>query len=195
MSQPSGSKTPKCFSGTKKLGCSGIWSDETEDNTTIGCRGCSWFIKNYLCKDAPKTHILSLTYKPKIEAVKAGTIRQTIRLKRSDVEKRPGDRLLLHTWAGLPYRSKWDWRLNVRIKEIILLWHDGSETWWVYDDSDFLKGRAIQPAYHPTYDDFLAELAKRDGIVPPTRQGLESTLKALNNLDSLKYTHWGVIRW
>ena len=148
-----------------------------------------------ISENRTRTHIMSLTYRPKIEAVKAGTCRQTIRLKRSSVEKLPGDKLLMHTWAGLPYRSKWDWRLDARIKERILIWHDGSETWWVYDDRDFLKGRPIQPGYHTTDDDFLAELAKRDGIVPPTREGLESALKALNHLDSLKHTTWEVVRW
>jgi hypothetical protein len=54
MRQGTDSKAPKCFSGNKKLGCSGIWDDEGEDNTTPECRGCSWFIKNYTKKLAQK---------------------------------------------------------------------------------------------------------------------------------------------
>ena len=50
------------------------------------------------------THILSMTYGPKIAGVMDGSIRQTIRhTERIKV----GDKLILHTWTGKPYRSPW----------------------------------------------------------------------------------------
>ena len=57
-------------------------------------------------------HVKSFTYEPKIEGVRRGEIRQTIRPK----GKRPvevGDRILFHGWTGRPYRSPWSWRLPV----------------------------------------------------------------------------------
>lgn len=67
------------------------------------------------------THIMALTYKPKIEAVKSLECRQTIRLLNPVRPKKVGDNFILHTWAGKPYRSGWDWRLNGSFKEITLL--------------------------------------------------------------------------
>jgi hypothetical protein len=134
-----------------------------------------------------RTHILSLTYKPKIEAVKAGTIRQTIRLKRSDVEKRPGDKLLLHTWAGKPYRTPWDWRLETTITErIALLYQFGL---WHYNENGHGQG------YETARYGYMDEIAKLDGIDPPTIYGLTDTLARLNGLTSLENTFWEVIRW
>lgn len=57
-------------------------------------------------------HIKAFTYEPKIEAVRNGTCRQTIR----PLGKRPaesGDIILFHGWEGRPYRSRWSWRLDV----------------------------------------------------------------------------------
>ena len=57
-------------------------------------------------------HVIAFTYLPKIQAVRAGTCTQTIRVPR----KRPiesGDNLLLHGWAEKPRHSPWSWRENV----------------------------------------------------------------------------------
>lgn len=130
------------------------------------------------------THILSLTYQPKIDAVKAGNIRQTIRLCRKAWLKDPGDRMLMHTWEGKPYRSKWGWRLDAPITEVYIL-RFAAGRWIIFNED----------AWHPLSDDEVAGLAVEDGIEPSTRQGLESTLKALNHLDTLEGTQWEVIRW
>lgn len=128
------------------------------------------------------THIMSLTYVPKIEAVKAGTIRQTIRLQRSLNVKRQGDGLILHTWAGKPYRSQWDWRIKTTIKEVTtLLYQDGK--WWDFQTYQLLD------------DADLRAIAARDGIEEPTRENLEATLKKLNGLESLEFTIWDVVSW
>jgi hypothetical protein len=61
------------------------------------------------------THIKALTYGPKISAVKEHKCRQTIRICKR--EPKPGDVLLLHTWAGTPYRSTWDWQERFTLKD------------------------------------------------------------------------------
>ena len=141
------------------------------------------------------THVMSLTYAPKIEAVKSGQINQTIRLVRSLVDKKKGDKLILHTWESKPYRSKWGWRLETRIKESLLLRVDDQNEWWIFDNSDFLRGLPIQPHWRQLFLDELMELAKLDGIEPPTFGGLCHTLAKLNGLNSLCGTYWNVIRW
>lgn len=130
------------------------------------------------------THIMSLTYAPKIEAVKAGKINQTIRLKRSLVPKQVGDDLILHTWKEKPYRSKWDWRLKTKIvymDELSYL----SGRWWLNDGSEC---SCVE-------DEVMNAYARRDGIVPETKTALEATLMRLNGLTSLEYTLWDVIGW
>ena len=54
-------------------------------------------------------HIMALTCEQKIEAVRKGEWRQTIRPvgKR---EIKPGDKVMFHGWEGRPYRSTWSWR-------------------------------------------------------------------------------------
>lgn len=147
-----------------------------------------------MCPDsdskASKTHILSLTYKPKIEAVMAGTCRQTIRRYNPARPKMPGDKLILHTWQGKPYRSPWGFRLETAIKDVVRLrledyFQDGTLQWVGELDPGMEN-------FVPIYPEAFAEL---DGIVPATREGLESTLKALNGLDTIEGVEWEVIRW
>jgi len=49
--------------------------------------------------------------KTKIQAVKDGDCRQTIRPFKPDNPKEEGDLVHLHGWAGKPYRSKWEPRM------------------------------------------------------------------------------------
>jgi hypothetical protein len=78
------------------------------------------------------THIKALTYKPKIDGVLTGKIRQTIRpITFLRVEKfnttihnypKPvleGDTILFHGWEGKPYRSPWSWRLKVKVDKML----------------------------------------------------------------------------
>jgi hypothetical protein len=141
------------------------------------------------------THIMSLTYGPKIEAVKSGEINQTIRLIRSSVVKRPRDKLILHTWEGRPYHSKWGWRFDTKItKRMLILIREDNE-WFYYDDSDMLLGRGIQPHYRHLDIDELQKIAVKDGIDPPTFDNLCVTLMKLNDLKSLAGTTWEIITW
>ena len=62
-------------------------------------------------------HVLPLTYQPKVQQVIRGEITRTIRpLKKRII--RPGDEILFHGWSGVPYRSKWSWRLRVTVEKV-----------------------------------------------------------------------------
>jgi hypothetical protein len=135
------------------------------------------------------THIMALTYAPKIEAVKVGKCCQTIRRYNSDRPKRPGDKLIIHTWAGRPYRSKWDWRLETTISRILHLYFP--------DIQNGIRPTASvqgESAWHIS-DEMLTAIAIADGIEDPSAASLRATLKRLNGIDSLFGTEWEVIRW
>ncbi len=130
-------------------------------------------------------HIKALTYRPKIEAVFNGSCRQTIRripkISPQEPKVSVGDTILFHTWAGRPYRSKWDRRVESRITSLRLIfnwggvWHD-----W-------------PPSCEPITEKQLDELARLDGIEPPTGEALEHLLMKLNGLKDLHDTDWLVI--
>lgn len=115
------------------------------------------------------THIIALTYQPKIEAVFEGNIRQTVRAWfPGKPYKRVGDKIIIHTWQGKPYRSKWGNRMEAIVTEEFLI---------TIQDQD---------------EAFLSELAVLDGIAPPTAAGLKETLAKLNPGYSGFYQ---VVRW
>jgi hypothetical protein len=104
-----------------------------------------------------KVHTISMTYKPKIEPVFSRECHRTLRFTRKIKE---GDKLLIHDWVGVPYRSKWGRRLYVEVmcvrsvivdmKCIKTLDRTG-ENWFST----------------PWEDDIAAYMAKEDGIVKP----------------------------
>lgn len=63
-----------------------------------------------------RKHVMAITYQPKIEAVRNGKCTQTIRMTDKFIV---GDSILLHGWAGRPYRSKWTWIKRVTVSEVI----------------------------------------------------------------------------
>ena len=140
------------------------------------------------------THILSMTYQPKIEGVRNGTIRQTIRLYN---EKRPfkvGDKLLIHGWAGKPYRSKWSWRMEATVNfcpEINMI-----------ADKDVVRvpvwSHAIRDfAWVPVFwdQDYANELARLDGISPPCGPELKRVLETYHGKFTDEPVQMQVIRW
>jgi len=108
-------------------------------------------------------------------------------LHNSDRPKKVGDKLILHTWAGRPYRSKWDWRLDTKIIELEELKFETNPDW----------------RFNSSFHKRLYELAILDGI--RERKTDRNTfyeaflvadfLKWLNNLDHITGTTWDVIRW
>jgi hypothetical protein len=111
-----------------------------------------------------------MTYAPKIERVFSGEITQTIRRWwPGQPKKMIGDDLLIHTWEGKPYRSKWGKRLYgiVTYAEIVDLLNLSVEE--------------------------LDELAILDGIVPPNGEELKRTLARLNH--GCLSGDYQIIRW
>ena len=114
------------------------------------------------------THILSMTYAPKIEKVFSGEITQSIRRWwPGQPKKMIGDDLLIHTWEGKPYRSKWGKRL--------------------YAEITYLDIIDLTTMTYPELD----ELAKLDGIDPPTGAELKKVLWGLNGINF----DYQIIRW
>ena len=145
------------------------------------------------------THILSLTYAPKIPLVKSGECCQTIRLHNPDKPKKVGDKLILHTWAGKPYRSKWDWRLETEISELIVLFSQ----WQWFGPSENRHHMTVWKTFVPTWNvpsrvlktEEVEELVRRDGIQPVEYEQLEKTLEELNGIGSTDQEFWDIIRW
>lgn len=126
-----------------------------------------------------------MTYKPKIPAVRSGECTQTIRPK-SKRNIDTGDIILFHGWAGRPYRSKWSWRLTVKISELIDIWVSSGGI--SLDE----KGEFFVP-WNRRYCDKLAE---RDYIVPPTGKALGELLASMYRLgENNNPEPFQIIRW
>lgn len=97
--------------------------------------------------------VRAFTYKPKIEKVLNFDCTQTIREgRKTSVD----DEILFHGWTGVPYYSKWSWRLRIKVSKVkpIKLYKDGLT---------FLEDYDIYVEKHYTWDE-LAYLARQDGI-------------------------------
>jgi hypothetical protein len=152
------------------------------------------------------THILSLTYPPKIPLVKSGECTQTIRLHNPDRPKKVGDKLILHTWEGKPYRSKWDWRLETEISELLPVmsqweWFGPEDkrchmaVWRLDVGYMQLSSGQIITNYRVLETEEVEDIIKRDGITPIKYQQLEKTLERLNGIESTDQEWWDIIRW
>ncbi len=117
---------------------------------------------------------LALTYQPKIEAVRSGICRQTIRPVGKSPGKAEGDLISFHGWADRPYRSPWSWRTPyvplTETKRIAI----SPEGIWITKPC-----RAISHCYHWIE---LDNLALFDGIVPPTGEALRDVLMSKNKI-------------
>ena len=130
-------------------------------------------------------HTIALTYAPKIKGVCKGEIRQTIRKVQKRVYK-VGDSLIFHGWAGRPYWSAWDWRLTgLELKEVFLINLDSSGIVYKEDNT----GTRLQVLQKTDLD----ELARLDGIDPPTGEELLKVLKGKNKKNP--YGLFWVLRW
>ena len=149
-----------------------------------------------VCSPKPRKWNLPLTYAPKIEAVKAGTCTQTIRVIGEAGPKCVGDLISLHGWKGRPYHSSWSWRMpyhpitcvrdiTILEKGIVATFH-GDETpledgtyctckLWLWEELDWL--------------------ASLDGIVPPTGEALRDVLISKNGKIPLGGIEAQIIRW
>ena len=130
-----------------------------------------------------KKHVMAMTYPPKIEAVQEGRCTQTIRT----IKNRPvkvGDSILFHGWSGKAYRSEWNGKMRVTVKEGLHC--------IVTDNWAKVEGNETVPWDHPSID----ELARRDFIENPTGISLRNVLFTLNGgKPPTEPVRYQVIRW
>ncbi len=117
-----------------------------------------------------KRHVMSITYEPKIQPVRDGRCRRTIR---KGWKVSVGDSILFHGWAGRPYRSPWSWRLRVEVQHI---------------QNISIDARGIHRASHAIPLRWgsvrVAEIAQNDFIEPATGIALKEVLFGLNGIPS-----------
>jgi len=124
-------------------------------------------------------HVMAMTYVPKLDAVRDGLCKQTIRPgEKYSVD----DHIMIHGWSGKPYRSKWSWRINVVVTEIYNVeirdsgMHDHEDVFVAWD-----SGR-------------MDRLAERDHIMPATGKHLYRVLCGVAGKESVG-GYYQVIRW
>ncbi len=123
---------------------------------------------------------LPLTYEPKIQGVINGTIRQTIR---KGWKLKIGDQVAFHGWEGTPYKSKWSFRTEYfTLNEVIDIRID-DEGFDVYSDIvvalQITKGEVT-----------MDEIARLDGIDPPTGEELRSVLLSMGCIGDAQILRW-----
>jgi len=127
---------------------------------------------------------IPLTYEPKIAGVCDGTIRQTIRVGR---KFSPGDLVSFHGWEGKPYRSPWSFRTPyLELTEVYLI--------IIYPDCILAPGGGAFPPWPAFGEDELTDLARLDGIEPPTGEAL---CRVLSEMHKIPDTGVGaqILRW
>ena len=127
-----------------------------------------------------KKHVMAITYTPKIEPVRDGRCTQTIRKGRRFCV---GDSVLIHGWAGRPYRSKWSCRMRVEVQHI---------------QNISIDARGINRASHAIPLEWdsarVDEIAEKDFIEPATGEELKKVLFGLNGAP-IKAEPYQIIRW
>ena len=128
-------------------------------------------------------HVMAMTYEPKIKAVLDGRCRQTIR---QGEKVKAGDEILFHGWEGKPYRSKWNWRKRVIVRQVIPI--------YISDKGILLH--SLNANVYPWNSVGADKLAELDYIKPPSGNELRDVLFKLNNDEPtdrpIKYQ---VIKW
>jgi hypothetical protein len=105
---------------------------------------------------------LPLTYGPKIAGVCDGSIRQTIRVGR---KFHVGDLVSFHGWSGRPYRSTWSFRTPyAALKAVIPI---------------TIRADGIEAPREFRSWGLLDEIARLDGIEPPTGEALCRVLSGM----------------
>ena len=145
------------------------------------------------------THIMSMTYAPKIEPIKTGDCRQTTRIYNYKNPFKVGDSILIHGWGGRPYRSPWNWRRSKEPVTQIVDMVVTEDTAMFYQNP--ITGRLIgteslKTLALPWHDGVMDELARLDGIVPATGSEYKLVLEGFHG-PFAKYApeHFQIIRW
>ena len=144
------------------------------------------------------THILSMTYPPKIEAVRRLECRRTTRLFNPENPFEEGDSVLIHGWAGKPYRSPWNWRLPKMpiLPPIYLLAMEHTIGCWQNPITGTpLSRESVNISYVPWQDPLVDELARLDGIDPPTGLEYKSVLERFHGRFVGEPVQFQIVRW
>lgn len=132
----------------------------------------------------PRSWWLPLTYPPKIRGVCDGTIGQTLR---PGLKYIVGDRVAFHGWEGRPYRSKWSFRTDYfTLTEVIPVCLFSDSMAFLNLNPERLFGWSC-----PEID----EIARLDGIDPPTGEALAELLNSMYKLSWEKGIPFQIIRW
>lgn len=131
-----------------------------------------------------KKLVKAMTYPPKIDAVRSGECRQTIRI---GDKVREGDEILWHGWEGRPYRTPWSWRMRVTVTEAISILAD------YYDGVGVFDSKHDQWIWCAWDSAEINDLARRDFIDPPIGLALRDVLSGLNGEMSGEVCQ--IIRW
>ena len=126
-------------------------------------------------------HVMALIYPHKIAAVRSGDCKQTIRRVGKRIIK-PSDVITLHGWQGKPYSSKWSWRKEVVVSEVIHI--------EISKDGMFIEGTLYEwDSWYPT------RLAEYDYILPAKGEELRDVLFRLHGGVPDEPIDCIVIRW
>ena len=106
-----------CFTVKKGLDVD-VWCCKTPDLIPANINKTnSVFMDSFGDGYEVRKYVKAFTYEPKIEGVRNGTIRQTIRpFGNQPIEK--GDQILFHGWKDRPYHSAWSWRTRVIVTHV-----------------------------------------------------------------------------
>ena len=110
-------------------------------------------------------HIMTPAYKPKLDRVFSGEITQVI-MRGSEYEV--GDDLLIHDWEAMPYRSPWRRVLRATVTDATTINILPGGILYVGREEETFTGWDS-----PEMD----EIARKDGIDPPTGRELEKAIK------------------
>lgn len=143
----------------------------------------------------PRKYFLALTYEPKIEGVRNGTIRQTIRKTGWPGHRfQVGDFVAFHGWQGQPYRSPWSWRTPYfRLTEVLDIYVETGGIRWASPGGYIIDG--VDGEWDCAWWDYLDGLAAADGIMPPTGQALGEVLKGPGGLAPGESIEAQILRW
>lgn len=144
------------------------------------------------------THIMSMTYGPKIEAVKRLECRQTTRVFNKDNPFKVDDYALIHGWVGLPYRTPWSWRLPKMpiIKAIDMYAFKNTVGFWQHPLTGLpYSDQSCEINYYSWQDPIINELSRLDGIVPATGLEYQHALEKFHGEFTDEPVKMQVIRW
>jgi hypothetical protein len=144
----------------------------------------------------PRRWNLPLTYEPKIQPVKEGTCRQTIRTVKTnkrgeEIRKEVGDLVRFYRWTGLPYRSKQEKiteYMPLLEAEPIVIFPTGIAWPKKWDWTN-------HPVFHEWDSAAIWNLSQKDGIVPHTGLALRDVLIGKNGEISPNGQPAQILRW